>query len=109
MSFWDRIKPSTPPTQAVGVLRSPDGLQLTVSWPEGKTGSVSAQKLRQACPCAGCVDEWTRQRTLDVSGVPADLRILEMQSVGNYALAFVFSDRHTTGIYTWQLMQELCA
>ena len=32
-----------------------------------------AQQLRQQCPCAGCVDEWTNKRTLDPARVPADV------------------------------------
>jgi DUF971 family protein len=27
--------------------------------------------------------------------------------VGNYALAFAFSDGHTTGIYPWKLLREV--
>ena len=40
-------------------------------------------------------------RTLDVNAVPEDITITDMQLVGNYAVRFVFSDGHNTGIYTW--------
>ncbi len=107
MSFWDRIKPAPKPVTATDVKLSPDGTRLSLAWDDGATTSASAQVLRQQCPCAGCVDEWTNQRTLDPAKVPADTRIVSVQPVGNYALTFVFSDGHGTGIYPWTLLREL--
>ncbi|HYO67017.1 MAG TPA: DUF971 domain-containing protein, partial [Archangium sp.] len=31
----------------------------------------------------------------------------QVQPVGNYALTFVFSDGHGTGIYPWKLLREM--
>lgn len=107
MSFWDRIKPAPKPVTATEVRLSPDGSRLELAWDDGVRTDSTAQVLRQQCPCAGCVDEWTSKRTLDPARVPADLRIKEVQPVGNYALAFVFSDGHTTGIYPWKLLREV--
>ena len=107
MSFWDRIKPAEKPVSGTDVRVAPDGSRLELGWDDGARTSASAQGLRQQCPCAGCVDEWTNKRTLDATKVPADLRIKEVQPVGNYALAFVFSDGHTTGIYPWKLLREV--
>jgi DUF971 family protein len=107
LSFWDRIKPAPKPVTATDVKLSPDGSRLTLSWDDGKTTSASAQVLRQQCPCAGCVDEWTNKRTLDPSQVPADTRIVGLQPVGNYALTFIFSDQHGTGIYPWQHLRDI--
>ena len=53
------------------------------------------------------MDEWTNQRTLDATKVPADVRVTLVQPVGNYALTFAFSDGHSTGIYPWKLLREL--
>ena len=107
MSFWDRIKPATPPVSATDVELSPDATRVTVSWQDGVKTSASAQVLRQQCPCAGCVDEWTNKRTLDPAQVPADLRITQVQPVGNYALTFLFSDGHGTGIYPWKHLRDI--
>ena len=57
--------------------------------------------------CAGCVDEMTGVRTLDVNAVTDDIAITDMQLVGNYALKFVFSDGHDTGIYSWDRLYEM--
>ena len=107
MSFWDRIKPTEPPVSATEAQLSPEGSRLSLSWQDGVRTSATAQHLRQQCPCAGCVDEWTNKRTLDATRVPADLRITQVQPVGNYALAFVFSDGHATGIYPWKLLRDI--
>ena len=107
MSFWDRIKPTTRPVSATEVSLSPDGTQLALTWEDGVKTGANAQHLRQQCPCAGCVDEWTNKRTLDPARVPADLRITQVQPVGNYALTFVFSDGHGTGIYPWKLLRDI--
>lgn len=107
MSFWDRIKPAERPTFATEVELAPDGGRLSLKWDDGAGTATTAQHLRQQCPCAGCVDEWTNKRTLDATRVPADLRITQLQPVGNYALTFVFSDGHATGIYPWKLLREL--
>jgi DUF971 family protein len=107
LSFWDRIKPTTRPMAATEAALSPDGTRLDLTWEDGVKTAAPAQHLRQQCPCAGCVDEWTNKRTLDPSRVPADTRITQVQPVGNYALTFVFSDGHGTGIYPWQLLRDI--
>lgn len=107
MSFWDRIKPTTRPVSATEVELSPDGTRLSLTWEDGVRTGATAQVLRQQCPCAGCVDEWTNKRTLDPAKVPADMRLTQVQPVGNYALTFVFSDGHGTGIYPWKLLRDL--
>jgi ATP-binding protein involved in chromosome partitioning len=47
----------------------PDGA-LQITWQDGKKTVLSGQQLRQNCGCAGCVDENTGQRILDVSKIP---------------------------------------
>jgi len=34
--------------------------------------------------------------------------ILEVQPVGNYAVRLVFDDLHSTGIFSWDYLAELC-
>jgi DUF971 family protein len=53
------------------------------------------------------VDEWTNKRTLDPARVPADLKVTQVQPVGNYALSFIFSDNHATGIYPWKHLRDI--
>jgi DUF971 family protein len=40
--------------------------------------------------------------------VPADVRPLRIQPVGRYAIQIDWSDGHTTGIYPFRRLRELC-
>lgn len=107
MSIWDHVKPSQRPPAATDVEVMNDGELARLTWDDGKVTKVHAKTLRQLCPCAECVDEWTHQRTYDPEKMPKDLRIVEKFPVGNYAVCFRFSDGHSTGIYHWTNLREL--
>jgi len=87
-------------------LRRADRI-LEVTWSHQEPRRFRIRQLRCACACAACVDEMTGVRTLDVDTVPEDIAITDMQLVGNYAVKFVFSDGHNTGIYSWDRLYEL--
>ena len=107
MSFWDTIKPSkrAPVATAVDVQAGQQSLALT--WNDGERTVVSARVLRQFCPCAECVEEWSGKRTFDIEKIPAGMKIIEVAPVGNYAVTFTFGDLHRTGIYVWEHLREL--
>jgi DUF971 family protein len=107
LSFWDRIKPAARQVTATDVQLAPDGAGVALTWEDGTRTSATAQLLRQQCPCAACVDEWTHQRTLDPARVPSELRIQNLQPVGNYAITLHFTDGHGTGIYPWPLLRDI--
>ena len=104
-SFWDTIKPSTPQSSVVDMKISADARELRLMWEDGVETRVTAQTLRRTCPCAGCIDEWTSQRTLDPAKVPPDISFETVSQVGNYALTIAFSDHHSTGIYPWKQLR----
>ena len=90
-------------------LKRAEGI-LEITWSGETSRRHGVRQLRCECGCAGCVDEMTGVRTLDVNAVPKDIAITDMQLVGNYAVKFVFSDGHNTGIYSWDrlyLMQSV--
>lgn len=82
--------------------------ELAITWEDGHLSTYSTRFLRQQCPCAMCVDEWTRERRLDVESILQDTRILKTSPVGNYAVRFDFSDSHNTGIYGFDRLRDLC-
>ena len=109
MSFWDSIKPSKRVPVAVQVDQSEDQRTLSFKWDDGASTKVSARLLRQHCPCAECVEEWSGKRTFDIEKIPVDLKVIEISPVGNYALCFTFGDLHRIGIYNWKTLRELSA
>ena len=68
---------------------------------------VPARALRLACPCAECVEEMTGHPLLDASRVPMDIKPLQLELVGSYALRVRWSDGHATGLFTWAKLQEV--
>jgi DUF971 family protein len=84
--------PDVTPTE----LRVRDGGRvLRLSYAGGMTVDIAADRLRAATPSA------------DKSAAPAGVKIVGVDTVGNYAARFSFSDGHDTGIYTWALLREL--
>ncbi len=82
---------------------------LVIHWSSGQRCHYAVRTLRLACPCAGCVDEWTNERLLDPASVAADVHPDKIVPVGLYALSFEWSDGHSTGIYTFERLAEMCA
>jgi DUF971 family protein len=82
---------------------------LEITWSAAGTRRLSFFKLRANCPCAGCVDELTGIRTLNVDAIPADIAPTRIELCGNYALKIEWNDGHSTGLYTWQRLAEMCA
>ena len=84
-----------------------DATRLRIAWRDGHESVYEPRTLRQLCPCAGCVDERTGVRTLDPESVPPDIYPTAIHYVGRYALQFVWSDGHDTGIYTYQYLRDV--
>jgi DUF971 family protein len=80
---------------------------VEIRWTDAHVSRYAQRDLRLACPCAECVDEWTGAKRLDPAKVPADVHALEVRGVGRYALQFVWSDGHASGIYTYDKLRGL--
>jgi DUF971 family protein len=81
---------------------------LRITWADDRVCHFQAAPLRRACPCAQCVNEWTGQRTLKPETISDEMEIKDLSIVGRYALNFIWSDGHETGIYSFRYLRELC-
>ncbi|HLW48722.1 MAG TPA: DUF971 domain-containing protein [bacterium] len=90
------------------IAQDPEARELRITWSDGHQSRYTYRRLRQACPCAMCVHEWTGERLLDPKRVPPDVHPKEVARVGAYALRFTWSDGHMTGIYTFPLLRNVC-
>jgi DUF971 family protein len=81
--------------------------EISIKWSDDTETRYSAAQLRRSCPCAGCINEWTGEKTLNDSQIADDLTITHTSIVGRYALNFHFSDGHDTGIYSFKYLHEL--
>lgn len=106
-AFWDKLKPSVRPPAATKVELAPGGAELWLDWEDGATTKAKARVLRQHCPCAECVEEWSGRRTFEPEAISETLTIAGVHPIGNYALSFNFGDGHSTGIFQWTTLREL--
>jgi ATP-binding protein involved in chromosome partitioning len=81
---------------------------LRIGWADGHKSEYRFDYLRNNCPCAVCVDEWTGKRKSLPLALPPDLRPLGINPVGNYAVQIPWSDGHNTGIYSYRRLRDLC-
>lgn len=88
-------------------IRQLDERTLGITWNDGRQDSLDVVLLRRKCPCAACIDEWTRAPLLKPEDVQETVRPLKLESVGAYALKVYFNDGHATGIYTFPLLRQL--
>ncbi len=84
-----------------------DGTRLRIVWRDGEFSEFEPRALRLACPCAGCVEEMTGRPILVPEMVPEDVHPTAIHYVGRYALQFIWSDGHSTGIYPFEYLRRL--
>jgi DUF971 family protein len=74
---------------------------------DGTACRIPFRLLRSLCPCASCVDEVTGERILDPATIPESIVPVKLEFSGNYAIKIGWSDGHSTGLYTWDLLAEI--
>ena len=78
--------------------------RLVVTWDDGHVSVFGLDYLRSWCPCAVCQGHQPVARYLDLH----DQQLAQVEGVGNYALSLTWQDGHSTGIYSFRLLRELC-
>ncbi len=81
--------------------------EVKIEWKDGAVSFYQARQLRLACPCAQCVEEWTGKNLLKKEQVAKDINLRNTELVGRYALNFVWSDGHQTGIFSFDYLRKL--
>lgn len=99
---------SSPKPLLVRTIEQLDEHTLGIEWTDGHRSRWRLSHLRRNCPCAECRDEWTGKRLLDAKAVDDNLKATIVQSLGRYAISINFTDGHTTGIYAFTLLRDLC-
>jgi DUF971 family protein len=82
-----------------------DRRTLVVAFDNGETHVLSGEYLRVHSPSAEVQGHSPEQRKT-VAG-KADVRILRVEPVGNYAVRLAFDDLHETGIFSWEYLLRL--
>ena len=84
---------------------------LSVQWSDGHLSSYPYQYLRDRCPCATCADKapatHAAPSAFPMFGVKA-LKPSRAELVGRYALQIFWNDGHSSGIYAFDHLREMC-
>jgi DUF971 family protein len=78
---------------------------LDVAFDDGRAFSLPVEYLRVYSPSAEVRGHGPGQEVLQVG--KREVNISAIEPVGVYAVKFVFSDGHDTGIYSWDYLYEL--
>ena len=89
-------------------IKSSEG-KISIRWSDAHTSQYSARDLRLGCRCAACVDEWSHQSLIQPDRVPLDVKPKVIEPMGHYAIHIDWSDGHSTGIFTYDYLREICA
>jgi len=84
---------------------NPEKTELRVAFGDGVREVLPAELLRVTSPSAEVQGHSPAERKL-VSG-KSGVSIRGIEPVGNYAVRLIFSDGHSTGIYTWSYLHDL--
>jgi DUF971 family protein len=95
-----------------------EGKGMEIDWIDGHKSAWSFAWLREACPCATCIDERAREGRRPGQPKPRPTAVLPMytpppkpasaQAVGRYAIQFNWLDGHSSGIYSWEHLRRVC-
>jgi DUF971 family protein len=78
---------------------------LEIAFESGEKVALPAEYLRVSSPSAEVQGHGPNERK--VVGGKRHVLITGVEPVGNYAVRLIFSDGHSTGLYTWPYLLEL--
>jgi prepilin-type processing-associated H-X9-DG protein len=95
------------------------GTGVDITWADGHASHYDFAFLREECPCATCNDEREKKHAFkSVAPGFASSPVLPMfkpkpsakaaTQVGSYAIQINFTDGHSTGIYSYDLLRNIC-
>lgn len=85
-----------------------DETGIYMKWNDGHRSYYPYRYLRGQCCCAGCVEEMTGRRRVGEEDVREDVYAADWMQIGRYAIQFLWSDTHDSGIYPFDLLRRLC-
>jgi DUF971 family protein len=98
------------PTKPVRIHADRQARTLDIDWADGHQTAYDFVALRWLCPCAFCRGEAGLPGWLDSRPTLTDqqTQMVDIQLVGNYAVAPSWADGHHTGYYTFAMLRDRC-
>ena len=94
----------TPTPQPTEIKLHQKSRILEISFADGKTFQLPCEFLRVYSPSAEVRGHGPGQEVLQVG--KKDVEITHIEPVGAYAIQPTFSDGHSTGIYSWDVLYD---
>lgn len=86
------------------------GNEVAIRWNDGSEDYYDMERLRAASPSAGNRGEpdiFGRIHGADPRKEFPGVRVEGFEYVGNYAVRFLFSDGHNTGLFSFRYLKDL--
>lgn len=80
--------------------------ELAAEFDDGSSGRVDYRTLRLESPSAEVQGHGSGPKP-PPPHVPDDIRVIKAEPVGRYAVRLFFSDGHSSGLYTWNILRTL--
>ena len=93
------------------------GTGVDIIWADDHVSHYDFGYLRDLCPCATCNEERVKKSAFAAAGGTSaavlpmfkpKVRAQSATSIGNYAIQIIFSDGHSTGIYSYDHLRSIC-
>ena len=78
---------------------------LEISFSDGAEFKIPFELMRVYSPSAEVMGHGAGQEVLQIG--KREVTVVELESVGNYAVQPLFSDGHNTGIFSWDTLYEM--
>ncbi|MBI4458446.1 MAG: DUF971 domain-containing protein [Acidobacteria bacterium] len=86
---------------------------IKIVWGDGHESQYPLDHLRRNCPCAACHS--TAQSSADTPAAASPFpmfkpapRLTDAESVGRYAVRLLWADGHSSGIYSFDHLRDIC-
>ena len=86
------------------------GEELAIRWNDGRESYIGLEQFRRRCPCAQCAGEkgilgevYRSENRL----VSESFRLVKCAIVGGYAIQPEWTDRHNSGIYSFDYLRSI--
>ena len=87
----------------ISIEKKDNGKNLFISFDNKSKFIISSELLRVESPSAEIQGHGGPKKIVRNKG---EVLISQIEPVGNYAIRIIFSDNHSSGIYSWELLND---
>ena len=87
----------------ISIEKKDNGKNLLISFNNKSKFIISSELLRVESPSADIQGHGGPKKIVRNKG---EVLISQIEPVGNYAIRIIFSDNHSSGIYSWELLHD---